>query len=150
MSCECPTCCCEHAGTFPRFSFYYDDGSVYQGGGPDDTKQKVLSFPQSWFDMPDNGVMVGVSEDPIVGRRLHKGGEMYYAIPPQTHSGSDVNSSGPETRLIPFVSHALGLVKLGQHAPVKRYKEMVALAMQDEHVPPHSANSPFAVKTNRD
>ena len=147
---HCPTCCCEHAGTFPKFSFYYDDGSVYRGGGPEDVEQVVYSLPRSWIEMPSMGVMVGVSEDPIVGRRWHKGGEMYYAIPPQTHSGADINSSGPETRLIPFVSHALGIVKLGQHAPVKRYKEIVALAMEDGHVNPQSAISPFAVKANRD
>lgn len=151
MKCDCPTCCCEYAGTFPKFAFYYDDGKVYRGGGPEDTKQKVLSFPQSWFDMPMTGVLVGLSEDPRLGRRVHTGAEQYYAIPHQCLSGADVAPSGPETRLIPFVGHALGLVKLGQYTTIGKYQGAMEQAQADTHVLKKSAYAPhFTVSQEKD
>jgi len=147
---HCPTCCCEHAGTFPRFAFFYADGSVYRGGGPDDVDQVVYSLPRSWVEMPALGLTIGVSEDSVVGRRFHRGMEQVYALAPQTRGGPDLTSTGPETRLIPAVCGQYGIVKLGEHAPTTIYHEVMRRAMDDQHVPRQSARSPFELEQQRD
>lgn len=147
---HCPTCCCDHAGTFPKFAFYYADGSVYRGGGSDDTDQIVYSLPRSWVDMPSLGLTIGLSADPVVGRRIHRGMEQVYALAPQCRGGPDITPTGPETRLIPAVCGQYGIVKLGEHATTAGYHEMVRRAMEDTHVPMSGNTSPFELEQQRD
>lgn len=143
MKCDCPTCCCDHAGKFPRFTFFYSDGSVYRGGGPEDTDQVVFSYPRSWFDMPPLGLTIGLSEDRVVGRRVHRGMELVYALAPQTRGGPDITPTGHETGLIPALCGQYGLVKLGEHATTEKYHDTMRLAIKDTHVPRKGAGSPF-------
>jgi hypothetical protein len=150
MANHCPTCCCEHAGKFPRFAFYYADGSEYRGGGPDDTEQVVYSLPRSWVEMPALGVMVGQSEDPVVGRRNFRGAEQYYALAHQCRGGPDVTITGPETRLVPVVCGQYGIVKLGEHTTTAGFHEFMRRAQEDKHVPPQSARSPNELVQNPD
>ena len=149
MSGHCQTCCCEHAGKFPRFAFYYSDDSVRRGGGSEDTEQVVYSLPRSFVEMPLTGLTVAMSEDAVVGRRSHSGSEQVYALAPQTNGGPDITASGPETRLIPMLAQ-YGFVKLGEHARTERYYEIMRRAMDDDFVPRASAISPYQLKGDRD
>jgi len=135
MACDCPTCQCDHAGKFPRFAFYYTDGSIYRGGGPEDKDQVVFSLPRSWFDMPSMGVGVGLVEDSETGRFVLSGREQYYALAPQTRGGPDVTFTGVESRLIPVVTAQYGIVKLGEHMQSRRYYDLLNSTKDDEHVP---------------
>lgn len=148
---HCPTCCCEHAGKFPKFSFYYADGSVHRGGGPEDLDQIVYSLPRSWVEMPALGVMVGLSEDRDVGRRRHAGMEQVYALAPQCRGGADIAPTSPQSRLIPIVCGQYGIVKLGEHATHHRYSETMRRANEDTHVIQQSvAMGPYEVRQGGD
>lgn len=140
MTCECPTCQCDHAGTFPRFSFYYTDGKVYRGGGPEDLEQTVFSLPRSFVEMPAFGVGIGLVEDPVVGRFTLRGKEQYYALAPQTRGGPALTFSGVESRLLPAMSGQYGIVKLGEYMSTDRYYELIDRSKSDEHVRVKSAN----------
>lgn len=146
---HCETCCCEHAGKFPRFAFFYSDDSVYRGGGPEDTEQVVYSLPRSFVELPLTGLTIAMSEDSEVGRRNHSGMEQVYALAPQTRGGPDITASGPETRLIPMLAQ-YGIVKLGEHARTERYHEIMRRAMADDHVPMQSAKSPYELTGEKD
>lgn len=147
---HCKTCCCNHAGTFPRFAFYYADGSVHRGGGPDDTDLVVYALPRSWVEMPALGVLVGASENPNNGRDWHRGGEQYYAVPHGARGGPGVTAAGPETRLIPLVVGKLGLVKLGEFMQTADYHRAMRAAMDDGYVPATPPATPFELEQQRD
>lgn len=146
---HCPTCCCRHAGRFPRFAFYYADGSVHTGGGPDDRDLVVYALPRSWVELPPLGVLVGASENPTTGRDWHRGAEQYYTVPFGARGGPGVTTTGPESRLIPLVVGKLGLVKLGEFMQTADYHAAVRRAMDDGYVPAQRPQ-PFELEQQRD
>ncbi len=147
---HCKTCCCNHAGRFPRFALYYADGSVHGGGGPEDTDLVVYALPRSWVTAPPLGVLIGVSENTENGRDWHRGGEQYYAVPHGARGGPAITASGPETRLVPFVSGKLGLVKLGEFMHTADYHRAMRAAMDDGYVPAAPPNTPFDLEMQKD
>lgn len=144
MTCHCPTCCCEHKGKFPEFAFYFADGSVYRGGGPDDQDLVVYAWPRSWVEMPAYGVVVGASENRSTGRDWHRGGEQYYAVPFGARGGPGVTQTGYETGLAPLVNGKLGIVKSGEFMRTEDFHKAMRLAMDDGFVPAQKPRSPFA------
>lgn len=146
MSCSCPTCQCDHAGEFPRFTALYSDGAIYRGGGPEDTDQVIFSLPRSWVDLPPLGVIAMLSEDSVVGRRIHRGMELIYALAPQTRGGPDITPTGPETKIFPAMLGQYGIAKVGEHTTTAKYHAAMRLLLEDTHVPMQSATSPFELE----
>ena len=65
----------------PRFAIYYADGSVTEGGGPDDELVDVtIRVSRDWLAAPDDRVLGIAVENPLTGRVILRGSEFFYPV----------------------------------------------------------------------
>ena len=84
----------------PRFSIYYNNGDVVQGGGEDD-EEVTLTFSRKWLEAPSDGVSHIVVECPTLGRAIRMAYEYYFQLPLNSHGEGDIGGSmkiGPYLR----------------------------------------------------
>lgn len=109
--------------SIPRFAIFYADGSVVEGGGPDDDLVPLL-VSRKWLEAPSDGVVVVAQKIPGVRNQRHYNSDYYYAFPANHHGAGEI---GCAFSIGPFLRQ-LGLVKFGGWTGTENYERIKTTA----------------------
>lgn len=103
-----------------RFAIFYADGSVYEGGGPDDALVPIIvHVSRDWLDAPADGVLfVAVDEDRTKNVVL-QGADFYFPV-------TDGEGYGFSDHLGAWLRGNLpGFVKFGEYVSGRRFVDVL-------------------------
>ena len=117
-----------------KFSIFYNDGSVVEGGGDDD-ELVTLTFSKKWLEAPSDGIAVVVSETQSTGRTTLRASEFYYQLPENSHGKG---CHGSSMKIGPFLRQ-IGIAKFGGWTDDENHNDIMAKASASTYVQRESA-----------
>lgn len=104
---------------FEPFAIFYADGTVVEGGGPDDEVVEVtFKVSKQWLEAPNDGIQAVIVRNPFTCRYVWKGQDHYFMLDGgEIHMADDI---GPYHRM-----HLKGMMKYGLCLNTEQYR-MVA------------------------
>ena len=110
------------------FAIRYADGSVFEGGGPDDELVDVtLRVSRDWLAAPREGVLAVLVENALTGRVVLRGGEFYYPVEDSEYGFAD--------DLGAWTNKLGGTVKRGEYVSTEVMDDMWRWAKSYERIP---------------
>ena len=121
---------------FEPFAIFYDDGSVVEGGGPDDeVVELTFKVSKKWLEAPNDGIQAVVVRNPFTCRYVWEGEDHYFMLDGgEIHCADDI---GPYHR-----KHLKGMVKYGLCLNTEDYTEMVKKVKAYDKIPRECERAP--------
>ena len=103
-----------------RFAIFYADGSIYEGGGPNDELVDVtIKVSRDWLNAPHERVLFVAKDESHSGGCVLQGADYYFPI-------TDGEGYGFADHLGAWLRGNLsGVVKLGEYVSGKRFVDVL-------------------------
>lgn len=114
---------------FEPFAIFYADGSVVEGGGPDDELVNItFKVSKKWLEAPNDGVQAVVVRNPYTCRYVWRGHDHYFQMDGgEIHSADDI---GAYLRM-----HLKGMMKFGLCMNTEEFAEVAKAVKAYQGIP---------------
>ena len=103
---------------FEPFAIIYSDGSIVEGGGPDDEVVEVtFKVSKQWLEAPNDGIQAVVVKNPYSCRYVWSGQDHYFSLDGgEIHAADDIGAYHRK--------HLKGMMKFGLCLNTEQFAEV--------------------------
>lgn len=121
---------------FEPFAIFYEDGTVVEGGGPDDEVVEItFKVSKQWIEAPCDGVQAVVVRNPFTCRYVWTGQDHYFQLDGgEIHMADDI---GPYHR-----KHLQGMMKYGLCLNTEDFAQVAKTVKAYDRIPRECSREP--------